>query len=97
MNILIWLVMGGLIGWVASLIMGTNAQQGIIVNVIVGIVGAVIGGWLIAPLVGSGAIGSMGSIGSFNEGFTVMNFIVSLIGAMILLFGLSFVRRGSRH
>lgn len=76
MGIIIWLVMGGVVGWIASIIMGTNAQQGIILNIVVGIVGAVIGGWLIGPLLGAGSI---------NEGITAMSFIVSLIGAIILL------------
>ena len=47
MSIIVWLVMGGIVGWIASMIMGNNAQQGIILNVVVGIVGALIGGWLI--------------------------------------------------
>lgn len=86
MGIIIWLIMGGLVGWVASLIMGTDGQQGIILNVVVGIVGALIGGWLIGPLLGAGSI---------NEGITVMSFVVSLVGAVILLAILSFFRRGS--
>lgn len=86
MNIIIWLVLGGLVGWIASLIMGTNAQQGIILNVVVGIVGAVIGGWLIGPMLGAGSI---------NDGITVMSFIVSLIGAVILLAILSLFQRVS--
>lgn len=76
MGIIVWLIMGGLVGWIASLIMGTNAQQGIILNIVVGIVGALIGGWLIGPMLGAGSI---------NEGITVMSFVVSLIGAVILL------------
>lgn len=86
MNIIIWLVMGGLVGWIASMIMGTNAQQGIILNIVVGIVGAVIGGWLIGPLLGAGSI---------NEGITVMSFVVSLIGAIILLAIVGLFRRSS--
>ncbi|MBZ2168111.1 GlsB/YeaQ/YmgE family stress response membrane protein [Marinobacter sp. F4216] len=88
MGIIVWLVMGGLVGWVASLIMGTDGQQGIILNIVVGIVGALIGGWLIGPLLGAGSI---------NEGITVMSFVVSLIGAVILLGILSlFQRRSAR-
>lgn len=87
MNIIIWLIMGGLVGWIASIIMGTDGQQGIILNVVVGIVGALIGGWLIGPLLGAGSI---------NEGLSVMSFVVSLIGAVILLAILSLFRRGSR-
>lgn len=84
MGIIVWLVMGGLVGWVASLIMGTNAQQGIILNIVVGIVGALIGGWLIGPMIGAGSI---------NEGITVMSFVVSLIGAVILLAIVIFIQR----
>lgn len=85
MNIIIWLVMGGIVGWLASMIMGTNAQQGIILNVVVGIVGALVGGWLIGPLLGAGSI---------NDGITVMSFVVSLIGAVVLLAILSLFNRG---
>jgi uncharacterized membrane protein YeaQ/YmgE (transglycosylase-associated protein family) len=88
MGIIIWLVMGGLVGWGASMIMGTNAQQGVILNVVVGIVGAVIGGWLIGPLIGAGSI---------NDGISVMSFIVSLIGAVVLLAIVSVSRRGAAH
>ncbi|PPK51635.1 GlsB/YeaQ/YmgE family stress response membrane protein [Marinobacter persicus] len=87
MGIIIWLIMGGVVGWVASLIMGTDGQQGIILNVVVGIVGALIGGWLIGPLLGAGSI---------NDGITVMSFIVSLIGAVILLAILSLFQRKSK-
>ncbi len=87
-SIIIWLVMGGLVGWVASMIMGTNAQQGIILNVVVGIVGALIGGWLIGPLLGAGSI---------NEGITIMSFIVSLLGAVILLAIVGLFQRGTTH
>ena len=54
MNILIWLIMGGVIGWLASVIMRT--QEGILLNIVVGIVGALIGGWLISPMVGAATI-----------------------------------------
>lgn len=76
MNFIIWLIVGGIVGWLASLIMKTDAQQGILLNVIVGIVGAFIGGWLISPLVGTGTI---------NEGFSIGALVVSLLGAVILL------------
>jgi uncharacterized membrane protein YeaQ/YmgE (transglycosylase-associated protein family) len=86
MNILVWLIMGGIVGWIASIIMGTNGQQGIVLNVVVGIVGAVIGGWLIGPILGAGSI---------NQSITLMSFIVSLIGAIILLAIISLFRRGT--
>ena len=50
LDFIVWLIVGGIIGWLASLIMKTDAQQGILLNVVVGIIGAFIGGWLIAPL-----------------------------------------------
>jgi uncharacterized membrane protein YeaQ/YmgE (transglycosylase-associated protein family) len=56
MGVVAWLVIGGLIGWVASMIMNTNAQQGVILNVVVGIVGAIVGGWLISPMLGAGSV-----------------------------------------
>ncbi len=87
MNLIIWLIVGGLIGWIASMIMRTDAQQGIILNVIVGIVGALIGGWLISPLLGAGNI---------NSGdFSIMGLLVSLVGAVILLAIVNFFRRGT--
>lgn len=86
MNFIIWLVVGGLIGWVASMIMKTDAQQGLILNVVVGIVGSMLGGWLIAPLLGTGTI---------NQGdFSIMGLLSSLIGAVILLAIVNLVRRG---
>jgi uncharacterized membrane protein YeaQ/YmgE (transglycosylase-associated protein family) len=87
MNFIIWLVVGGIIGWIASLIMKTDAQQGVFLNVVVGIVGAMLGGWLISPLIGVGTIHQ----GQFSFGAL----IVSLIGAVILLAIVNLVRRGS--
>lgn len=87
MDFIIWLVVGGLIGWVASMIMRTDGQQGILLNVIVGIVGAALGGWLISPLVGVGTINQ----GSFSFGAL----IVSLLGAVVLLAVVNLLRRGS--
>jgi len=85
MNIIIWLIVGGIIGWLASMIMKTDGQQGIILNVVVGIVGAFIGGW-IGPMLGLG--------GGINGGFNIMSFIVSLIGAIVLLAIVNLFRRG---
>jgi uncharacterized membrane protein YeaQ/YmgE (transglycosylase-associated protein family) len=87
MNFIIWLVVGGLIGWVASMIMRTDAQQGVFLNVIVGIVGAMLGGWLLAPMFGSGTINS-------ND-FSLSGLGLSLLGAIILLAIVNLVRRGS--
>ena len=85
LSFIIWLIVGGIIGWLASLIMKTDAQQGSLLNVVVGIIGAFIGGWLIAPLIG-------GSTGT--GGFDIMGFIAALIGAIILLAIVNLFRRG---
>jgi len=84
MGIIIWLIMGGVVGWIASIIMGTKEQQGIILNIVVGVIGAMIGGWLIGPTLGAASI---------NEGITFMSFVVSLIGAIILLAIVNFFQR----
>ncbi|RZJ06883.1 MAG: GlsB/YeaQ/YmgE family stress response membrane protein [Rubrivivax sp.] len=87
MNFIIWLIVGGLIGWVASMIMRTDAQQGVILNIVVGIIGALLGGWLLAPMLGTGTINS-------ND-FSLMSLGVSLLGAIILLAIVNLVRRGT--
>jgi uncharacterized membrane protein YeaQ/YmgE (transglycosylase-associated protein family) len=67
MNLVIWLFVGGILGWVASLIMRTDAQQGLFLNVLVGVVGAMLGGWLISPLLGVGTINqSQFSLGALS-------------------------------
>jgi len=86
MNFIIWLIVGGLIGWVASMIMKTDAQQGIFLNVVVGIVGAMIGGWLISPLIGAGTIN--------QSDFSLAGLFVSLVGAVVLLAVVNLFRRG---
>lgn len=55
MGILVWIILGGIAGWIASIIMGTNAEQGIVGNVIIGVIGAFIGG-LIANLIGGDGV-----------------------------------------
>ena len=85
MGFILWLIVGGIVGWLASLIMKTDGQQGILLNVVVGIVGAFIGGWLISPMVGAGTI---------NDGFSIGSLVVSLLGAVILLAIVNLVRRG---
>ena len=86
MNIVVWLIVGGLIGWIASRIMNTDAQQGIILNVIVGVVGAMLGGFLLAPLLGHQIIN--------HNDFSVVGLIVSLVGAVILLAVVNLITRG---
>jgi uncharacterized membrane protein YeaQ/YmgE (transglycosylase-associated protein family) len=86
MNFIIWLVVGGIIGWLASLMMRTDGQQGVILNVVVGIVGAFLGGLLISPMIGAGNI---------NDGnFSLPSLLVSLVGAVILLAIVNLFRRG---
>lgn len=79
-GLIIWLIVGGVVGWLASLVMRTDAQQGLLLNIIVGIVGAFIGGLLFG--------------GSINAGVTLYTFISSLVGAIILLAIVNLVRRG---
>ena len=86
MNFIIWLIVGGIIGWLASIVMKRDAQQGIFLNIIVGIVGSFLGGFLIAPLLGSGTA---------NTGdFSIMGLLASLIGAVILLAIVNLFTRG---
>jgi uncharacterized membrane protein YeaQ/YmgE (transglycosylase-associated protein family) len=86
MGILVWLIVGGIIGWVASLIMKTDAQQGLFLNIIVGIIGAFIGGWL------GGLVGLGGDINSGN--FSMSGLLMSLVGAIVLLAIVNLFRRG---
>lgn len=87
MNLIIWLIAGGLIGWVASLLMRTDGEQGVLLNVLVGIVGAAIGGWLISPMVG---------VATINDGALSMGaLVVSLLGAVVLLAVVNLIRRGT--
>ena len=87
MNFIVWLVVGGLIGWVASMVMKTDSQQGIVLNVVVGIVGAFIAGWFVSPLVGVGTIN--------QDNFSLPALLVSFVGAAILLAVVNLVRRGA--
>ncbi len=83
MGIIIWLIVGGIVGWLASIIMRTDAQQGILLNIVVGVVGAFIGGMIF-------------NRGNINEApLNLTAFLVSLVGAVILLAIVNLVRRGS--
>lgn len=85
MSFISWIIVGGILGWVASMIMKTNEQQGIILNIVVGIVGAFLGGLLLAPLFGTGTIN--------QSDFSIGSLLVSLLGAVILLAIVNFFRR----
>ena len=80
MSIIIWLIVGGIVGWLASIIMRRDAQQGIILNIVVGIIGALIAGWLFG--------------GGINQAITLWTFLYSLIGAVILLAIVNLFTRG---
>ena len=86
-NFIVWLIVGGILGWIASLIMRTDAQQGMFLNVVVGIIGAMLGGWLLAPLFGTGTIN--------QNDFSMSGLLVSLLGAVILLAIVNLFRRKS--
>ena len=77
MGIILWLVIGGVVGWLASIVMRRDASQGIVLNIVVGIVGAMLGGWLVGPLIGAPSINS-GEI-------SIASLLVSFLGAVILL------------
>jgi uncharacterized membrane protein YeaQ/YmgE (transglycosylase-associated protein family) len=84
MNIIVWLLVGGLIGWVASMLMGTDGRQGLLLNVVVGIVGAFLGGWLFSGYFGTSTI---------NEGnLSISGLMVSLLGAILLIAALKLFR-----
>jgi len=82
MNIIIWLVVGGLIGWAASTLMRT--REGILLNVLIGIVGAAVGGWFLSPLVGISTIN--------QNNFSLPSLLVSFLGAVVLLVVVNVVR-----
>ncbi|MDB5181793.1 MAG: transglycosylase [Candidatus Saccharibacteria bacterium] len=86
MSIILYIIFGALVGWIASIIMGRNAEQGAIGNIVVGIVGAFLGGWIMQ------AFGSSGV-----NGFNLRSFLVALLGAVVLLFLFNLFRRSTRH
>jgi uncharacterized membrane protein YeaQ/YmgE (transglycosylase-associated protein family) len=81
------IIVGGILGWLASIVMRTDGQQGILMNIVVGIVGAIIGGLLLAPLIGGASITS----GTFD----IKSLLVSFLGAVVLLAIINLFRRGS--
>jgi uncharacterized membrane protein YeaQ/YmgE (transglycosylase-associated protein family) len=87
LNFIVWIVVGGIVGWVASMIMGTNARQGTLLDIVVGIVGAFLAGLLLTPLFG---------VGTINQGdFSLPALLISLVGAIILLAIVNLFRRGT--
>jgi uncharacterized membrane protein YeaQ/YmgE (transglycosylase-associated protein family) len=87
LNFIMWIIVGGIIGWIASMVMGTDARQGALLNIIVGIVGAFLAGLVLTPLFG---------VGSINQGdFSLPSLLISLLGAVILLAIVNLFRRGT--
>lgn len=82
MSFLVYIIFGGLVGWVASLLMKTDAQQGILLNVVIGIVGSVLGSWIFG-LFGAGGV----------NGFNLVSFVVALVGAVVLIAIVQALRR----
>lgn len=89
MNFIIWIIVGGIIGWVASIIMRTNSRQGLLLDIVVGIVGAFVAGIVLTPLFGISTIN--------QNNFSLPALLVSLMGAIILLAVVSLFRRGFRR
>ena len=87
MNLIIMLVVGGVLGWLASMIMRTDGQQGILLNVVVGIVGAILAGYLLTPFLGGSSI--------TTSALDIKSLAVSLLGAIVLLGIVNLIRRGS--
>lgn len=86
-NFIVWIILGGILGWIASMIMRTDAQQGTFLNIVVGIVGALLAGWVLTPLFGISTIN--------QNNFSIAALLVSLLGAVILLGIVNLFRRGS--
>jgi len=76
MNILIYLIAGAIVGYIASRIMHTNSQQGLLLDIVVGVVGAFLAGYFISPLLG---------IGTINDAITIPTLLVTLLGSVVLL------------
>ena len=82
LSIIGWLFVGGIVGWIASIMMRTNAEQGVFLNIVVGIVGAALAGFLVTG-------------GSINQDVNITSILISLVGAIVLLGIVNLVRRGA--
>jgi uncharacterized membrane protein YeaQ/YmgE (transglycosylase-associated protein family) len=85
MNLIIYLIAGAIVGYIASRIMRTNSQQGLLLDIVVGVIGAFLAGYFISPLLG---------VGTINDAITLPTMLVTLIGAVVLLWIVKAVRRG---
>ena len=88
MNFILWLIFGALVGWLASIVMRTDGQQGAILNIVVGIIGAFLGGFIFSML-------GIGGSNINNSDFSLPSLIVSFIGAVVLLAIVNMFRRGA--
>ena len=86
MNLIIYLIAGAIVGYVASRIMNTNSQQGTLADIVVGVIGAFLAGYFLSPLFG---------VGTINDAITVPTMLVSLLGSIILLWIVKAVRRSA--
>ena len=86
-NFIVWIIVGGVLGWLASMVMRTDAQQGPLLNIIVGIIGAFLAGLVLSPLFGISTIN--------QSNFSIESLLVSLLGAIILLGIVNLFRRGT--
>lgn len=84
MNLIIYLIAGAIVGYIASRIMSTNSQQGPVADIIVGVVGAFIAGYFITPLLG---------VGTINDAITIPTLLVTLLGSVVLLWLYKMIRR----
>ena len=84
MNLIIYLIAGAIVGYIASRIMRTNSQQGLLLDIVVGVIGAFIAGYFISPLLG---------VGTINDAVSLPTMLVTLVGAVILLWIVKAVRR----
>jgi len=84
MNIILYLIAGAIVGYIASRIMRTNSQQGLLLDIVVGVVGAFVAGWFLTPIFG---------VGTINDAVTIPTMLVTLGGAIVLLFVVKLIRR----
>jgi len=84
MNLIIYLIAGAIVGYIASRIMRTNSQQGLLIDIVVGVIGAFVAGYFISPLLG---------IGTINDAVTIPTMLVTLLGSIALLWIVKLVRR----
>jgi uncharacterized membrane protein YeaQ/YmgE (transglycosylase-associated protein family) len=87
MGLIVLIIVGGILGWLASMVMRTDGQQGIFLNIVVGIVGALLAGFILNPLIGGGNI--------MNGDLSISSLLVSFLGAVVLLAIVNMFRRGS--